>query len=138
MSGIRSTNTKPELLIRQALFALGYRYRKHTKDLPGKPDLTLHHYRAVVFINGCFWHGHDCHLFKMPSTRKDFWEKKIRTNRNRDRMVLDAYSKIEWRAAYIWECAIRGKGSIGLEKTVLLLDQWLHGFNKFVDIRGSV
>ncbi len=77
MSGIRGKNTKPELVIRSALHRAGYRFRLHTRSLPGKPDLVLPKYRAAIFVNGCFWHGHDCHLFKWPGTRKDFWRAKI-------------------------------------------------------------
>lgn len=138
MSGIRSGNTRPEIMVRKALFSLGYRYRSHPKDLPGKPDIKLPKYRSVVFINGCFWHGHDCHLFKMPSTRREFWEKKINGNQDRDKAVLKEYDDIDWRTACIWECAIRGKGSIGLEKTIASLTKWLHNCNKHVDIRGNI
>jgi len=72
MAGITSKNTKPEILIRKSLHSLGYRYRLHQKGLPGKPDMVLPKYHSVIFINGCFWHGHNCHLFKMPTTRKEF------------------------------------------------------------------
>lgn len=77
MSGIQGKNTKPELTIRKGLHALGFRYRLHGKTLPGKPDLVFPKYKAVIFIHGCFWHAHHCHLFKWPSTRVDFWQEKI-------------------------------------------------------------
>src|SRR3546814_6847927 len=80
MAAIKGSHTKPELLIRKALHAAGLRYRLHVKDLPGKPDLVFPRHRAVVFVNGCFWHRHDCHLFKWPATRQDFWREKIGRN----------------------------------------------------------
>jgi DNA mismatch endonuclease, patch repair protein len=84
MAGIRGKNTRPEMLVRRALHAHGYRFRLHRKDLPGKPDIVLPKYRAVIFVHGCFWHGHDCHLFKWPKTREDFWIQKIKNNQERD------------------------------------------------------
>ena len=84
MSRIRSKDTKPEILVRKAIHAKGYRFRLHEKKLPGKPDLVLAKHRLVIFVNGCFWHGHDCHLFKWPKSRVDFWKEKISGNKNRD------------------------------------------------------
>ena len=81
MAGIRSTNTRPELAIRKALHAAGFRYRLHPRDVPGKPDMAFARYRAAVFVNGCFWHGHDCPLFRLPDTRREFWSAKIERNR---------------------------------------------------------
>ncbi len=109
MSGIRGKNTKPELLIRKGIHRLGFRYRIHVKDLPGKPDLVFPKYRAVIFIHGCFWHGHNCHLFKAPSTRTEFWKEKIQNNRERDAPVINALDKSGWKALCIWECALKGK-----------------------------
>jgi DNA mismatch endonuclease (patch repair protein) len=109
MSGIRGRNTKPEILIRHALHARGFRYRIHDRKLPGKPDIVLKQFRAVIFINGCFWHGHDCHLFKLPSTRSDFWLNKFEENRMRDRKAIDELRLSGWRICTIWECAVRGK-----------------------------
>jgi len=109
MSGIRGKNTKPELLIRYRLFALGFRYRLHVGDLPGKPDLVFPKYRTVLFINGCFWHGHDCELFKAPSTNRVFWENKIRTNQTNDARNNSLLLAAGWRVVTIWECAMKGK-----------------------------
>ena len=122
MSGIRSKDTKPELLIRKGLHRLGFRYRLHVKDLPGKPDLVFPKYKAVILINGCFWHGHDCHLFKMPSTRPDFWKEKIRKNRKRDSEVIDALEKNGWKVLSIWECSMRGKTRLKLDKVLSVAD----------------
>src|SRR5438876_952703 len=84
MSGIRGTNTKPERLIRLGLSAAGFRYRLHQRNLPGRPDMVLQKHRAVIFVNGCFWHGHDCKLFRLPASNTEFWDTKIRLNRERD------------------------------------------------------
>ncbi|WP_321947190.1 very short patch repair endonuclease [Paraburkholderia sp. J10-1] len=109
MSGIRARNTRPELLIRSLLHRRGYRFRVHVADLPGKPDIVLPRFRAVVFVHGCFWHGHDCALFKWPGTRAEFWREKIGRNRGRDQEVREALLASGWRVAVVWECAIRGK-----------------------------
>jgi len=109
MSGIRGKNTRPELLIRKALHARGFRYRLHCKDLPGNPDLCLPKYRAVIFVHGCFWHGHDCHLFKWPKTRPEFWREKIGRNRAVDEAALSTLQATGWRVATVWECAIKGR-----------------------------
>ena len=109
MSGIRAKNTKPELAIRKGLFAKGLRYKLHDRKLPGKPDLVFPKYRMVLFINGCFWHGHDCDLFKIPSTNRDFWEKKIAINQSNDAKNHALLLAAGWRVVTIWECAIKGK-----------------------------
>lgn len=109
MSGIRGKDTKPELLIRKALHGRGFRYRLHCKDLPGKPDLCFPKYKAVVFINGCFWHGHGCHLFKWPSTRPEFWRAKIARNREVDAASRDTLLAQGWRVGVVWECALKGR-----------------------------
>lgn len=110
MSGIRSRNTKPEKLIRSLLHRQGFRFRLHVKDLPGKPDIVFPRYRAVIFVHGCFWHGHDCPLFKWPKTRAEFWQDKIGRNRENDKRAMTALLASGWRVAVIWECTIRGKG----------------------------
>jgi DNA mismatch endonuclease (patch repair protein) len=125
MSGIRSKNTDPELQMRRALHRAGFRYRLHAKDVPGRPDMVFPKYRAAVFINGCFWHGHDCSLFKMPGTRRDFWAAKIGRNRQRDAEVRVLLAERGWRCVTVWECATRGRGRIGLEETVRRLVAWL-------------
>src|SRR5471032_2150376 len=90
MRAIRGKNTKPEMILRKLLFARGFRFRLHVSDLPGKPDIVLPKYRVAIFVHGCFWHGHDCYLFKLPQTRTAFWEKKIGQNRIRDRRDAEA------------------------------------------------
>lgn len=109
MSGIKGKNTKPELLIRHRLFALGFRYRLHVRDLPGKPDLVFPKYKAVVFVNGCFWHGHDCHLFKWPNTNTEFWKDKIHNNISNDSKNTDQLLALDWRVFKVWECSIKNR-----------------------------
>lgn len=108
MSRIRGRNTKPELLIRKGLHARGYRFRVNVSSLPGRPDIVLPKYRAVIQVNGCFWHGHDCRLFKMPASRQEFWVKKISANRLRDRRTDQALSDAGWRVLTVWECSLKG------------------------------
>ena len=110
MSGIRSKDTLQEIEIRKRLFALGFRYRLHDNKLPGKPDIVFPKYSAVIFIHGCFWHAHDCDLFRWPASRKAFWKAKLVGNRARDLEHLAELKKLGWRVLIIWECAYRGIG----------------------------
>ncbi len=97
MSGITSKDTRPEMIVRKGLFRKGFRYRLHSSALPGKPDLVLRKYNALILVNGCFWHGHLCHLFRVPRTSKEFWRNKIDHNRERDGRNLRLYRKLGWR-----------------------------------------
>lgn len=108
MSAVRSKNTSPEILVRKILFARGFRFRLHVRTLPGVPDIVLPRYRTVIFVHGCFWHGHDCYLFKTPRTRADFWMSKIAGNRVRDERNALSLATEGWRVLTIWECALRG------------------------------
>lgn len=137
MSGIRAKNTRPELALRKALHARGFRYRLHSAGVPGKPDIVLPRYRAAVFVHGCFWHGHDCHLFRLPKTRTDFWREKIGRNQTRDAIVTGELAEQGWRQLAIWECAIRGRTKIGLEAAVNQTVAWLEGDTMTGDIRGN-
>ncbi|HTM81949.1 MAG TPA: very short patch repair endonuclease [Asticcacaulis sp.] len=137
MAAIRGRDTSPELRIRKGLHALGFRYRTHAKDLPGKPDLVFPKYRAVVFINGCFWHQHDCHMFKWPLTRPDFWQAKIGRNADNDVRNTLELAKAGWRIATVWECAVKGRTRIGAESSVQLLAEWLRSGEDSINIRGS-
>jgi len=108
MSRIRATNTKPELLVRKFLHAQGFRYKLHDKTIPGKPDLVLPKYKTVIFIHGCFWHGHiDCKYFVVPKTRTDWWLNKINTNRSNDTKAIKALKKEGWKIITIWECDLK-------------------------------
>ncbi|WP_270374173.1 very short patch repair endonuclease [Marinicauda sp. Alg238-R41] len=126
MAGIRGKNTKPEMIVRRGLHGLGYRFRLHRRDLPGNPDIVLPKYNAAIFVQGCFWHGHDCHLFRWPKSRENFWRDKIEANSVRDAAAFVALSREGWRVAQIWECATKGKEK--LPHTVLLdrVSEWLH------------
>lgn len=126
MAGIGAKNTKPELLVRRILHRLGYRFRLHRKDLPGKPDIVLPKWRTVVFVHGCFWHGHvDCPIFRLPKSRTEFWSKKIEANRRRDDLVQKAYTKLDWRVSVVWECALKGKSRIDPETIGRILADFL-------------
>ena len=137
MSGIRATDTKPEMMLRKALHARGFRYRLYDKRLPGKPDIVLPKYNAVIFVHGCFWQGHDCHLFKMPQTRTEFWREKIEGNRTRDarnrKLLLDA----GWRVADVWECAVKGKLRLVNSEVLVRLVSWINGENPEMEVRGK-
>jgi len=109
MSRIRGRDTRPELLLRGALHANGLRFRLHVGDLPGRPDLVFPRHRAVILANGCFWHGHDCPMFKMPKTNTEFWQAKIDLNRQRDVRNVAALISAGWRTLIIWECALKGR-----------------------------
>lgn len=126
MSGIRAKDTKPEVAIRKALFASGFRYRLHKKSLPGSPDIVLAKYRVAVFVHGCFWHMHqNCKLSRMPSTRSDFWSKKLTANVARDKRITDELLTLGWRVLVIWECHVRANRNTS-ELQVQLSD-WIRG-----------
>lgn len=113
MAGIKGKDTKPEILLRKILHGGGYRFRLHRKDLPGRPDLVLTKHRLVVFVNGCYWHGHeDCSRFRLPKSNTAFWEAKIAGNRSRDRRDRAALAAMGWRVLVVWECALSGKGRL--------------------------
>lgn len=125
MSGIRDKNTRPELLVRRGLHSRGFRFRLHVRDMPGKPDIVLPRYRAVVFVHGCFWHGHDCHLFKWPGSRQEFWRAKILTNQANDEKSDAALTSAGWRICTIWECALKGRTRLPPEEVVDEVARWL-------------
>lgn len=137
MAGIKGKDTKPELVIRRALHALGYRYRLHYKKLPGKPDLVFPKYKVAIFIHGCFWHKHSCHLFKWPSTRPQFWKEKIGSNKKRDLENREKILKKGWRVLIIWECALKGKVKVQLKEVVYETEKFLLGPNRFMEIAGE-
>ena len=110
MSGIRAKNTKPEKMVRSALFAAGYRFRIHRKDLPGSPDIVLPGKKVAIFVHGCFWHRHKgCGLAKLPASNTDFWLKKLDGNVDRDRKAIEALNLSGWRVLTVWECATRDR-----------------------------
>lgn len=137
MARIRGRDTGPEIAVRKGLHALGFRYRLHPRCVPGRPDISFPRYRAVVFVHGCFWHGHDCHLFRLPTTRRKFWAGKIDRNRARDAQVQEELHAAGWRRLVIWECALRGRGSRGLETVLSEAANWLRGHECDGEIRGK-
>lgn len=124
MSRIRAKDTKPELTIRRLLFADGFRYRIHVKTLPGTPDLVLPKYRAVIFIHGCFWHGHDgCKYAKLPETHGEFWRDKISKNKERDQRVRQELVSGGWRVLTIWTCSIKNQAKV--KETYTQVKDWI-------------
>ena len=110
MSRIKGKDTRPELTVRRILHAAGFRYRLHAKDLPGRPDIVLRSRKTLVFVNGCFWHGHDCHGTRLPKSNRRFWNAKIKANMARDARNLAECRRLGWRVLVVWECALRGRG----------------------------
>lgn len=125
MAGIKGKNTKPELLLRKALHRLGFRYSLHSKKLPGRPDIVFPSRKAVIFVHGCFWHGHDCKFFKWPSTRMEFWREKIEHNMQRDERNIQALLGAGWRVATVYECSVRSAGTERCERTVSSCASWI-------------
>lgn len=109
MSRISGKDTKPEAIVRKYLSSEGFRYRKHVSNLPGNPDLVLPRYKTVVFVHGCFWHGHHCPRGKLPATNKDFWHEKITRNKQRDLQNFNKLEKTGWHVLIIWQCEISNK-----------------------------
>lgn len=124
MSRIQAKDTKPELTIRRLLFADGFRYRIHVKTLPGTPDLVLPKYRAVIFVHGCFWHGHDgCKYAKLPTTHVEFWRDKISKNKERDQRVRQELVSGGWRVLTIWTCSINNQAKV--KETYTQVKDWI-------------
>lgn len=131
MAGIGGKNTKPELALRHALHSLGVRYRLHNRKLPGKPDLVLPKYNAVVFVHGCFWHRHPgCKYSSQPATRVEFWQDKFRGNVERDRRNQLELGNAGWRIAVVWECMIKNSASECAQQVF----QWLPSNAKLLEI----
>ncbi|MFN3353763.1 MAG: very short patch repair endonuclease [Brevundimonas sp.] len=137
MSRIRSRDTKPELQLRRALHAAGFRYRLHDRRLPGTPDLVLPARSAVIFVHGCFWHGHDCALGVTPNTRTDFWEAKIQANQARDAAAEAALRDAGWRVLTVWECALRGRRRLPFEEVIRRGSDFLRSDEPTLIIRGD-
>ncbi|MXS81378.1 MULTISPECIES: very short patch repair endonuclease [Nitrosomonas] len=135
MAGIRGKDTNPEMVIRSGLHKSGFRFRLHDKTLPGKPDLVLRKYNAVIFINGCFWHKHECRLFKWPKTRPEFWREKINKNHENDKSSIESLSRLDWRICVVWECAVKEKNK-DQSKVIHKIATWLTGEASYLEIAG--
>lgn len=138
MSGIGGKDTAPELLIRRKLHALGFRYRLHSPKLPGKPDLAFAKYKAVIQVNGCFWHRHQCHLFKWPKSRREFWQRKLEGNADRDSRNIAALENMGWRVLTVWECAIKGKTRRQFSEVVQTTASWIQFGEGSATIEGHI
>ncbi|PJI45639.1 MAG: very short patch repair endonuclease [Rhizobium sp.] len=133
MAGIRGKDTKPELVLRRALHARGFRFRLHAKDVPGRPDLVFSKHRAVVFVHGCFWHRHEgCRFATIPSTRPEFWQEKFEANVARDSAVVETLLNRGWRVATVWECALRKPDAV--QATTESVALWLASGERRLDV----
>lgn len=110
MAAVKGRNTRYEIAIRKRLFSKGFRYRINSGNLPGRPDIVLPKYRTIIFINGCFWHYHECHLSRLPKSRVEWWREKLEANRQRDTRNIDLLMSESWRVLIIWECSFRHSG----------------------------
>lgn len=137
MAAIKSSDTKPELLVRRAMHSRGLRYRLHQRDLPGRPDLVFSRYRAVVFVHGCFFHGHDCHLFHWPRSNSAFWREKIGRNIERDKEVTRTLLTAGWRVGVVWECALKGKARLNGQEAMGTLAAWIREGGKSFMLKGN-
>ena len=136
MRRIRAKNTKPEMRVRRGLHAAGFRYKLHDQSLPGKPDIVFPKYKCVIFVNGCFWHGHECALFRWPKENKSFWEKKIRGNKFRDRINEVKLESLGWRIIVIWECAFKGRQKYSDEEFLSEVASLIKSDSSFSEIKG--
>lgn len=117
MAGIRAKNTKPEILVRKLLHRSGFRFSLHRRDLTGNPDIVLPKWRTVIFVHGCFWHGHEnCPIFRLPKTRTKFWAEKISKNKERDERNRQFYESSDWSLIEVWECSLKGRTKLSPEQ----------------------
>jgi len=137
MSRVRGRDTKPEMIIRRGLHARGLRFRLQRRDLPGRPDIVLPSRKVALFVHGCFWHGHDCHLFRMPATRPEFWSGKIAMNTMRDAAAAEVLTGMGWRVGIVWECATRGSGRLAPDVLMERIVRFVAGSAQQVEIRGG-
>ena len=138
MSRIRGRDTRQERLVRSMLHRLGYRFTvagPKNRLLPGRPDIVLPKFRTVVFVHGCFWHGHDCPLFRLPATRTEFWREKIASTQARDARNVALLRTAGWRVGTVWECALRGRSSPQIASVIGKLDLWLTGSRPHIEVR---
>ncbi len=136
MAAIRGSDTKPEMMIRRGLHARGFRFRLHDRSLPGRPDLIFPKHKSVLFVHGCFWHGHGCHLFKWPGTREDFWREKIGANVARDAANTEALRHADWRVGVVWECALKGRQKRQFDDLLDAVSDWLNAPDGDLSLQG--
>lgn len=136
MAAIRGADTKPEMMIRRGLHARGFRFRLHDRQLPGRPDLIFPKHHAALFVHGCFWHGHGCHLFRWPGTREDFWREKIGANVARDATSTEALHEAGWRVGVVWECALKGRQKRPVDDLLNVISDWLTAADGDLSLQG--
>lgn len=137
MAAIRPRNTKPEIVIRRMLHKAGFRFRLHRRNLPGTPDLTLKKWNAVIEVQGCFWHAHDCHLFRRPADNPEFWSDKHRQNIARDRRNAEAIAELGMRRLIIWECALKGHTKLDGDALRNCVVDWITGPEETGEVSGG-
>lgn len=136
MSGIKDKNSQPELLVRRLLFASGYRFRLHRRDMPGTPDIVMPGRKVAIFVHGCFWHLHQgCPYAKIPATRAEFWRAKLQANMERDRRAVELLHALGWRTLVVWECCIRTERDTQMLKNAL--STWIEGDRHFGELSGT-
>lgn len=140
MAGIKSSNTRPEKIVRAALHRRGMRFARSALGLPGKPDAVLPRWRVAVFVNGCFWHMHGCRLSKTPSTKTEFWSAKLLANQSRDKRNIQTLLNTNWRVLTVWECSMRG--SVAIQQFDFVMDAVSHWIREtpqiaWCDVSGS-
>lgn len=138
MSRVRRRDTAPEMFLRRLLHGAGFRYRCDVGTLPGRPDIVFAGRKAVIFVHGCFWHGHDCTLFKTPKTRTEFWTAKIAKNRERDKRAVQELRLGGWRVLMVWECALRGPRRLQSHALLNACTAFLMADNSFACVSGSL
>lgn len=136
MAGIGRRDSAIERFLRSGLHGMGYRFKVDDASLPGRPDLVFPRFRAVMLVNGCFWHGHDCDLFKWPSNNREKWRKKLEGNRERDRRTRRLLRQEDWRVLEVWECALRGPDRLDPESVLDRSQRWLESGGEKGTIRG--
>lgn len=137
MASVRQRDTSPERIIRSLLHRAGFRFRTSVRRLAGSPDIVLPRWRTVIFVHGCFWHGHDCHLYKLPATRTDFWRSKVVANITRDRNAIDALHKAGWKTIVVWQCSITGKSRLKSDALSRVLVAAVNGNTPMIEVRGQ-
>lgn len=137
MSAVKGKNTKPEIALRKALFSKGFRYNIHTNNIEGKPDIYIKKYNAVIFFNGCFWHGHNCKLGALPKTGIGFWKTKIESNKSRDLKVLHNLKEKGYRVLIVWGCSLKGKGKNRFNSVVNKTVEWINSNSYMKEISND-
>lgn len=137
MRAVRAKDTKPELFVRRLLHSAGFRYKLHVKVLPGTPDMVLPKHKVVIFVHGCFWHMHDCALFRLPATRNEWWLNKLSENRLRGEAAEDYLRELGWRVVVVWECSLKGDSKLEKKEILDTFTSWLSGSTSFLEIPVS-